>query len=75
MAMCLACIALQHGGHEHAGLMSKGRRGFQTTTRVRVSGGEYFVCRLCGTEWRRDNGMHPMPKRKPSWPHLLPSSR
>jgi hypothetical protein len=48
--------------------MSKGRRGLQTVARVRMSGGEYFVCRLCGAEWRRDNGMHPVPKKKPAWP-------
>ena len=67
MTMCSACSALQQGGREHAGLMSKGRRGLQTAARVRLSGGEYFVCRLCGAEWRCDKGMHPMP-RKPGWP-------
>ncbi len=68
MTMCSACSALQHGGREHAGLMSKGRRGLQTASRVRTSGGEYFVCRLCGAEWRRDNGMHPVPKKIKAWP-------
>lgn len=68
MTMCSECSALQHGGREHAGLMSKGRRGLQTNARVRMSGGEYFVCRVCGAEWRRDNGMHPVPKKKPVWP-------
>lgn len=68
MAMCAACCALQQGGREHAGLMSKGRRGLQMTARARTDGGEYFVCRLCGAEWHRDNGMHPVPKKRPGWP-------
>lgn len=68
MTMCSACSALQAGGLEHAGLMSKGRRGLQSTPRVRMSGGEYFICRLCGAEWLRDNGMHPVPKKKSGWP-------
>lgn len=74
MTMCSACSALEHGGCEHAALMSKGRRGLQTSARVRSDGGEYFVCRLCGAEWRRDKGMHPVPKKKPVWP-LSPSRR
>lgn len=68
MAMCAACSALQQGGQEHAALMSKGRRGLQTAVRVRADGGEYFVCRLCGAEWRRENGMHPVPRKKSGWP-------
>lgn len=67
MTMCAACSALQQGGQEHAALMSKGRRGLQLTARVRLDGGEHFVCRLCGAEWRRENGMHPMPKKKGGW--------
>lgn len=66
MTMCSECNALQHGGREHAGLMSKGRRGLYTNARLPTSG-EYFVCRLCGAEWRRDNGMHPVPKKKSGW--------
>jgi hypothetical protein len=72
MTMCSACNALQHGGREHAALMSKGRRGLQTSARARMSGGEYFVCRLCGAEWLRDNGMHPVPRKKTVWPRTQP---
>jgi hypothetical protein len=65
--MCAACSALQQGGHEHAALMSKGRRGYLAGAEDRSSGGELFVCRLCGAEWRRENGMHPVPKKKSGW--------
>jgi hypothetical protein len=68
MTMCSECNALQNGGREHAGLMSKGRRGLSGNPRLAFSDAEYFVCRLCGAEWRRDNGMHPVPKKKPGWP-------
>ena len=63
MAMCAACSALQDGGQEHAGLMRKGRRGLQAPARGSMGGAEYFVCRLCGAEWLRDNGMQPVPKK------------
>jgi hypothetical protein len=71
MVMCAACSALQQGGVEHAGLKSQGRRGYQVTARVRMGGGEYFVCRLCGAEWLRENGMHPVPRKKSGWPLSL----
>ena len=72
MTMCAACSALQQGGQEHAALMSKGRRGYLAGARARSSGGELFVCRLCGAEWRRENGMHPVPKKKSGWmPSIL----
>jgi len=73
MTMCAACNALQQGGHEHAALMSKGRRGYLDGARGLPDGGELFVCRLCGAEWWRDNGMHPVPKKKSAW--SLPSLR
>jgi hypothetical protein len=72
MTMCAACSALQQGGQEHAALMSKGRRGYLAGSRSRSSGGELFICRLCGAEWRRENGMHPVPKKKSGWmPSIL----
>jgi len=67
MAMCTACSALQQGGHEHAALMSLGRRGYMQSAKARTSGGEYFVCRLCGAEWRRENGMHEVVRKKAGW--------
>jgi hypothetical protein len=67
MTMCTACSALQQGGHEHAALMSLGRRGYMQSAKARTSGGEYFVCRLCGAEWRRDNGMHEVVRKKAGW--------
>lgn len=65
MAMCAACRAVQESqsaNDGHAALMSLGRRGYRGFGRIRVDGGEHYVCRLCGTEWRRENGMHPVEK-------------
>lgn len=66
MAMCTACQAMlegQHAGHGHAALMSKGRRGYRLFGKSRNDGGEHYVCRICGSEWRRDHGMQPMKPR------------
>jgi hypothetical protein len=72
MAMCAACQAMlegQHAGDGHAALMSKGRRGYRVFGKSRNDGGEHYVCRICGSEWRRDHGMQPM---KPRFGLLLP---
>jgi hypothetical protein len=37
MTMCSECNALQNGGREHAGLMSKGRRGLSGNPRLAFS--------------------------------------
>lgn len=71
MMMCSACSAMEESGVEHAGLQSKGRRGYQAAARARMSGGEHFVCRLCGAHWRRDKGMHAMQPKKSPWPLSL----
>ena len=47
--------------------MSLGRRGYMQSAKARTSGGEYFVCRLCGVEWRRENGMHEVVRKKSGW--------
>jgi len=63
MAMCAACQAMlegQHAGDGHAALMSRGRRGYRVFGKSRSEGGEHYVCRLCGSEWRRDHGMQPV---------------
>jgi hypothetical protein len=76
MAMCAACQAMlegQHAGDGHAALMSKGRRGYRVFGKSRNEGGEHYVCRVCGSEWRRDHGMHLIERsgfRLPT-PHLL----
>lgn len=67
MTMCAACSALRQGGSEHAALMSRGRRNYLGRGKNKSGAGELFVCRLCGAEWLRENGMHPVPKKKNGW--------
>jgi hypothetical protein len=65
MEMCAACQAIldgQQAGAGHAALMSLGRRGYRVSSRSRSDGGEHYVCRICGSEWRREHGMHPVKK-------------
>lgn len=74
MEMCAACRAVQDGqsaNEGHAALMSLGRRGYRGFGKSRAKGGEHYVCRLCGTEWRRENGMHPV-IRKGGWKLPVP---